>query len=75
MSGKHAKRTHRVRQVILGLAMVGALVPTGAGAASAQGATVCHANGGGVDHFVYTPSGQVIDHETHHENFVGHNCD
>jgi hypothetical protein len=75
MSGKHVKHTHRVRRVVLGLALVGALVPTGAGAASAQGATVCHSNGGGVDHTVYTPSGQVLSHESHHENHVFHNCD
>jgi hypothetical protein len=75
MSGKHAKPIHRVRRVLLSLAVAGALVPAAASAASAQGATVCHANGGGVDQFVYTPSGQVISHETHHENFVGHNCE
>jgi hypothetical protein len=77
MSGKHAKPAHRIRRVFLSLVVAGALVPAAAGTASAQGggATVCHANGGGVDHFVSTPSGQVISHETHHENFVNHNCD
>jgi hypothetical protein len=59
----------------LSLAVAGALVPAAASTASAQGATVCHANGGGVDHSVTTPNGMTLEHDSHHDNFVSHNDD